>query len=109
MSTKAPLDAGQFDRRVVILERVENQNALGEVVISYAPMKTVWAHVKPTTGRELFVANQTVAEASLRVFIRYMTGITEKHKVEHEGVQYDITHIVEYGRRDGLELVVKKP
>jgi SPP1 family predicted phage head-tail adaptor len=109
MSTKAPLDAGQFDRRVVILERVETQNAVGEVVLSYVPFKTVWAHVKPTTGRELFTANQTLAQASLRVFIRYMENITEKHKVEHEGVQYDINHIAEYGRRDGLELVVSKP
>jgi SPP1 family predicted phage head-tail adaptor len=109
MSTKAPLDAGQFDRRVVILERVETQNSVGEVVISYVPFKTLWAHVRPTTGRELFTANQTLAESSLRVFIRYMENITEKHQIEHEGVRYGISHIVEYGRRDGLELVVSKP
>lgn len=103
------MDAGQLDRRVKLMQVVETQNAVGEVVLTYTEVATLWAHIKPLTGRELFAANQVVAEATRRIFIRWRSDVTEKHKIEYEGELHDILHISEYGRKDGLELMVKKP
>lgn len=103
------MKSGKLDRRITIQSRVETPNSIGEVVISYATFAQVWAEVVPLRGREYFTAAQTVPEAQLRIRIRYMTGVTEKHRIVYEGVNYDILHIAEIGRKEGLEIMVKKP
>lgn len=103
------MKSGKLDRRITIQNRVETQNTLGEAVISYTTFAQVWAEVVPLRGREYFTAAQTIPEAQLRIRIRYMTGVTEKHRIVYEGVNYDILHIAEIGRKEGLEIMVKKP
>lgn len=103
------MKSGKLDRRITIQNRVETQNTLGEAVISYTTFAQVWAEVVPLRGREYFTAAQTVPEAQLRIRIRYMTGVTEKHRIVYEGVNCDILHIAEIGRKEGLEIMVKKP
>lgn len=103
------MKSGKLDRRITIQNRIETQNSFGEAVISYGTFATVWAEVLPLSGRELFTAAQTFPEAQLKVRIRYLAGVTEKHRILHDGVSYDILHIAEMGRREGLEILVKKP
>lgn len=110
MSTKLPLDAGQFDRRIKIWDLVETQDPnTGAIDRQYVSVHELWAHIKPLTGRELAAANQVIAASTLRVFVRWLPGITERHEVEIDGDRYDVIHIAEYGRKDGLEIMVKKP
>jgi SPP1 family predicted phage head-tail adaptor len=103
------MKAGALDRRITIQDRVETQNSFGEAQISYNDVATVWAEVKPLTGREYFSAAQYVPEAKLKIRIRYRPGVTEKQRIMYQGETYDIGYIAEIGRREGLELIVKTP
>lgn len=103
------MKAGALDRRITIQNRVETQNSFGEAEITYEDMTSVWAEVRPLTGREYFSAAQYVPEAKLKIRIRYRAGITEKQRIIYQGETYDIGYIAELGRREGLELIVKTP
>lgn len=103
------MKSGKLDRRITIQSRIETQNSFGEAVISYGTLAQVWAEVLPLSGRELFTAAQTFPEAQLKVRIRYRADVTEKNRILHDGISYDIIHIAEIGRREGLEMLVKKP
>lgn len=103
------MKSGKLDRKIEIQSRVETQNSFGEAVITYTTFANVWAEVIPLSGRELFAAAQIYPEAQMRIRIRYRSGITEKHRVVFESTNYDIIHIAEIGRKEGLEFIVKKP
>lgn len=101
--------AGKLDRRIRLEQRTETQNSFGEAVIAYTLFAEVWAEVLPLSGREFFVAAQFVPEAQLKIRIRWVDGLDERFRVVHEDVNYDILRIAELGRKEGIELIVKKP
>ena len=103
------MKAGKLDRKIKIESRVETQNDYGEAVISYVLLAEVWAEVLPLSGREFFTAAQTVPEVQLKIRIRYRTDVNETCRIVYNNVNYDIAYISEIKRREGLELVVKKP
>ncbi len=103
------MESGKLDRRVTIQRRIETQNEYGEAVITYADEVTVWAEVLPLSGRELFLAAQTVPEAQLKINIRWRPELTERHRIFYDGLVWDILHLAEIGRREGIQILVKKP
>lgn len=103
------MQAGKLDRRIKIESRVETQNSVGEAVITYVLLAEVWAEKKPLSGRELFTAAQFVPEAQAKYRIRYLPQVNEKCRIVDNGVNFDIVYIAEIGRREGLEITVKRP
>jgi SPP1 family predicted phage head-tail adaptor len=103
------MDTEKLDRRIDILRPVASQNELGEVQYQYVLDARVSAQVLPIGGRETFMASQIVPEALFKIRIRYRRAITPAHKVVYQSATYDIAHIAEIGRRQGLELLVKFP
>jgi len=103
------MQSGKLDRRIEIQSRSVTQNSYGEAIISYSTVATVWAEVLPLSGRELFAAAQKYPEAQMKIRIRYRTGINETNRIVFESTNYDIIHISEIGRKEGLEFIVKKP
>lgn len=73
-----PTRAGEYDRRVVIQQKVAGspqQLATGEPDEAWATVCTVWARVTPNLGSERFVADQIKSAVDARVSIRYRAGI----------------------------------
>lgn len=103
------MQSGKLDRRVTLQAPTVTKDARGGPVTQWVDQATVWAEVVPLRGREFVETAQVVAGAELKVRMRYRTGVLESWRVVHEGTAYDIQHIAEIGRRDGLELLVKKP
>lgn len=93
-----------LDRRITIESPAEINNAIGEPVATWAPFAVVWAALRPVRGRERIAADQVAAEVDVLITIRWLAGVTEKMRVNHDGRLYDIQHVAEVGRRDGLEL-----
>jgi len=101
--------AGKLDRRITIQQPVETQNSFGEVVVSFTNFAEVWAEVIPVSGNERLTAGQILPEATLKINIRWLSGINEKFRILYENVAYDIQYIAELKRRDGLQITVKRP
>jgi SPP1 family predicted phage head-tail adaptor len=68
---------------------------------------TVWANVRPLSGREYYaaLAAQIVAEETLVFEIRHRTDVRPgTARVLYESRTYNIRRVAEIGRRDGLSI-----
>ena len=103
------MKAGKLDKRVTIKVKSATRDSYGAEIIGWSTLATVWAQVMPLSGREYFTAAQFVPEAELKIRIRFREDFDETAKITYNNIDYDILHIAEIGRQDGLEIVVKKP
>lgn len=100
------MNAGKLDRVIAIqVNTPSTANEYGETVASWADLYSkVWAAVeddpRQASVREFFAAAQ-VQGALPRVFvIRYISGLTEKHRVVYRGEPYNINGIIDVGERN---------
>ena len=99
------ISAGKLDRRVTLQMPTVSRGDLGGVEKTWADAATVWAQVRPLSGREATRAQQVQSMASVAVTIRYRTDIdTTARVVLDDGRTGSVTWIEEIGRREGLNL-----
>lgn len=101
---------GEYDRRITIQTFTEAADAVGEAIKTWANVAsnpTVWSKVEPLTGRELFEAQQTDAEASTRFTVRHRTDLDTEMRITYDSDNYGIVSIKEIGRKDATEIVGK--
>lgn len=103
------MNSGEMDRRITIKTPTETKNDEGDVTVTWSNFARPWAKVIHLRGQELFAARQIVPNAELKIRIYWRDGITEKMRVEHDGVEYGIQHIAEIGRRKRIELILSRP
>lgn len=100
--------SGKRDRRLTILQRQETRGPAGDVVVTYVQRCRVWAALSGWRGREAFASQQDVPAWELKASILFRKDVSSSDKVEVDGKRYDIVHVAEQGRRDGLELLLTK-
>lgn len=69
------MQAGRLRHRVTIKYKVSTPNALGEEVVIWTDLDTVWASVEPLRGREYMDSRQAQADVDTRIRMRYQDGI----------------------------------
>lgn len=102
-----PLAAGKMDRRITIQRATITRDEYNAEVPGWADLATVWASYEPIKDGERFRAGERAAELSARFHIRYssqVSGVTAKDRLTFEGRTFEIEHVKEIGRREGLEL-----
>ena len=95
--------AGKLRHRVTIEQQVAgspNQFDTGEPDEAWATFATVWASVRPLSGRELFLAQQAESRVEAEIEIRWITGVTAGMRVSASGVYYNIEAIINPEARD---------
>jgi SPP1 family predicted phage head-tail adaptor len=102
------ISAGKRDRRVTILRRQETRGPAGDVVVTYAQRCRVWAALSGWKGREAYASQQDIPAWELRASILFRQDVSASDKVEVDGKRYDIVHVAEVGRREGLDLLLAK-
>lgn len=99
---------GNLDRRIDIQALTETRGAAGGIVATWATLKTVWAEKLPSSGNEFRAAQSRHAETSQVFRIRYYSGLSETtHRISYSDRVYDILHIAEEGRREGMLISCK--
>ncbi len=73
--------AGDLRNRVKIQSKSVTRNTFGEEVVSWVDVATVWAAIEPLSGREFLAAQAVNAELTVRIRIRYRTGIDSSMRV----------------------------
>jgi len=105
------VNAGALDRRLRFERASDTQGPSGEPSRTWSPLIEVAARKRELGGRELFQAQQLVAKVDTEFLIRYPVGMypfptpSELLRLVCEGRTYDITHVSEIGRRDGLRIL----
>lgn len=98
------MNIGLLDRRIEIQEIIESQNEAGETIEVPVKLFETWAQVIEMRGTERFTSQQTVAQAETKFKMRYRPNISAKSRIIYNNQVYDITGVLEIGRREGLEL-----
>lgn len=103
------MEAGKLDRRISIRQLTLTQDEVGGQVEDYETERAaVWAQKRDLSGRELILAQQTAAEATVRFFIRFRSDVELTDRIVYDSENYDIQHIAEIGRGEGLEILTKR-
>ncbi len=100
--------AGIMDRRIELQQKTVIQDTYGEEIETWKKKATIWAGKRDFRGKEFFAAQQLNAEVSGVFCIRYRPDITpDDHRIIYDGKTYDIKAVTEFGRREGLQLMVE--
>ena len=93
---------GQYRHYITIQQRVDAVDGFGQPQPTWSTFAQVFAAVEPLNGREFFAANQFETEVTVRIKIRYLSGVTTKMRVNWSGKVYDIKSIINISERDKI-------
>jgi len=93
---------GRMDRRITLQTNMPAQDAYGEPIEAWSDIATVWASVAPKSATERFESDQEHAQAQTEFRVRWRAGIDAADRITYNGQVYDITGVIELGRREGL-------
>lgn len=89
-----PTAAGRLAERITFQQKSVTRNGLGEEVVTWGDVATVWAESIPLRGGELYAANQTQQTVDVRFRIRARSGLTNDMRLLWRTEPYDITAII---------------
>ncbi len=95
--------AGRLDRKLTLQKPTTTEDKYGEEQTTWNNYRDVWAGIQKQSGREMFEAGK-LAEVDMVFKIRYLSEIDETWRIQYDGKDFDINHIKELGRKDGLEI-----
>ena len=84
------MDAGSLDQRVTLQSLGYTTDAGGGRVETWTTVATVWAHVRPMSGRERLQADQLESPANYKVTIRRRTDVTAAKRILWQGKALNI-------------------
>lgn len=84
------MDIGGLNRRVDILQLIEERDKFGGVVGEWRSVARVWAKIEPISGTEYYQAQQVNAETTTRITIRYRAEINVMHRIQYGAKLYEI-------------------
>lgn len=84
------MDAGKLDQRVTLQSVSSTTDAGGGRVETWATVATLWASVRPMSGRERLQADQLESPANYRVTIRRRTDLTTDKRILWKGKPLNI-------------------
>jgi SPP1 family predicted phage head-tail adaptor len=100
------LDSGKLDYQAVIQTPTEGTNGIGEPTLSWSTFATRWVAIEPLSGSERVANLVTQGTTTHRVKLRYTWGLKPNMRLVADSRTFEITSVVETGRREGHELLV---
>jgi SPP1 family predicted phage head-tail adaptor len=93
-------EAGRLRSRLALQSPVVTRGAdYGQPVTAWQTDVFLWGEVAPLTGREYFNRGETRAEISLRVTLRWRSGVTPKHRFLYGTRVLEIVDVIDTGGR----------
>lgn len=96
-------DAGDYRHRVSIEEPVPKTQPT-----QYKPWKIAYAKITPTAGSEQFIYLSTLGIASHIIKLRYIEGLTDKHRIIFKGRILNIANVINDGELNIEHIVQAK-
>ena len=88
------ISAAEFSQRITFQQKVVTRNSIGEEVVTWSDVVTVWAKVMPLRGNAFYAANQQQHSIDARFLIRERSGIVSDMRLMWKSEPYDITNII---------------
>lgn len=98
--------AGTLNSRVTIRQQATGQDPLGQPLLTWSDVATVWANIKHTSGIEQIKAGAETSTVKVSIQIRYKTGLTHAMRVVHGADTYNIISVLpDVGKKEYTNLV----
>ncbi len=102
------INAGNLRERVTVQQATESRNGIGETVLSWDTFATVWASVEGVSAREALTAGQNEVSITHKVQMRYLTGLTQRMRLQWRGRTLEIVSLLEHDNRSRHELICQE-
>jgi SPP1 family predicted phage head-tail adaptor len=100
--------SGELDQRVTFRREQQTSDGMGGQSKTWGDVATVWAHVRPMSGREREHADRLNAEANYLIVIRYRTDIDETDVAVWKGRQFNLRFNKDRARSRFLEIEAER-
>lgn len=100
---------GRLDRVISVEESTPSYSG-PQKTDAWAPITdgaNIWASVRIMAGRETVEGLARQAEVTVIFRIRYLAGVKRAQRVLYAGDAYNIEHVEELGRREGLDIYAR--
>lgn len=87
------MNIGKLRHRIIIQTQRNRPSGYGAVAPEWGDLHTVWAEVKPISGRELISASQIHAEATAQIWLRYLPNLDHTMRVKFGDRLFEIVAI----------------
>jgi SPP1 family predicted phage head-tail adaptor len=88
--------------RVKLQSPTRTRNPLGEEVVAFTDIATVWAGVRALAGRELEQARAATPEVAVEVLVRWRTDVKADWRIVFGDRQLNIGAVLEGGPKDAF-------
>ena len=103
------MNIGKLRHRITNLRQVNEVNDYGASTQTWKRVATVWADVRPLSGREYFSAQQVQSEVTTQIWLRHIEGIKPTMKVKFGEREFEILSVLNTQERDvSLQLMCKE-
>jgi SPP1 family predicted phage head-tail adaptor len=102
------IDPGKLRERVTIQQATATRNSLGEAVLSWSDVSTVWASVEGVTAREALAAGQLDVTVTHRVRLRYVPTLTQQMRFVWRDRTLEIVSLLEHHNRSVHEAICQE-
>lgn len=85
------IDIGRLNKRITLQRYLEQENEIGQTIVSLTDFKTVWASVEPISGKEYTDADRNNNQLTYRIYIRYIENVNTDMIVDYKGIKFKIT------------------
>jgi SPP1 family predicted phage head-tail adaptor len=93
--------AGAMDRYITIQKNTVTTDAYGASINTWSTRVQVWAERRELAMAERIQAQAVKSDLSAKYYVRYNTAILVKDRIVDGSDTYEVTGIVEIGRKQG--------
>ena len=103
------MNIGKLRHRITLQKQVNTVNDYGAAVATWKNVATVWADVRPLSGREYFSTQQVQSEVTTQIWLRHIEGIKPTMKVKFGKREFEILFVLNTQERNvSLQLMCKE-
>ena len=91
---------GKRQKRVGIQTKQTVRDEAGGTIDTWVTGNTVWAHIAPASGKELFAGEQVKAEVTHKITMRFYSAMTTRKRIIYGTRIFDVNFIKNIDERD---------
>ena len=103
------MQAGRLRHRLAIRQPTISRNEVGEEIITWATLATVWGRIEALRGEEQLAAKQLTAEIVARATLRYRADVSTDMRIQYDSSEYDIDAVLADPLKASLTLTLTAP
>lgn len=103
------MNIGRLRHRITLQRYESSYDQWGNPVEEWRDVATIWAEVRGLSGRTYFAAQQTVAQSTHEIRMRWRGDVEPGMRVLHDGKAYSVDAALDpTGRREELVVIAKE-